>query len=665
MITDKKRKILVTVLLTFISFAVVHLFSRLMPIVFETVNARAVDKLFLFRSESERFRPLYNDIIVHIDLNNSSLQKLDNLYLNRSHHARVIRNLTGMQVAVQLYDFIFAARSNDVHDMDLIDAVSEAGNVYFGLAFELGGKNHTNIKKSQITEELNYLDTTSWKVETRGDAPGFYVGINPLTTFPALARASRGLGYLSVKCDWDGVFRRVPLLVRYKGAYYPSFPFRVICDYLRVPPEKIIVESGKAITLENAKHPGESKGHDIVIPIDYNGNMRINLIGKWERMKHYGFADVLNASEDRDEMQMWKEELAGKIVVVSEISTGATDVGPVPTDNNYPLSGLHANVIHTILTESFLSELSGLEMVVIEALLLIVVLVLSLRFSALYFTIGVFATFAFYLGIVATGFLYANIVLMVVQPLLMTFLALFLILIYRYIREEKEKLESIRQRDFIRATFGRYLSNEVVEELLGSPRGLQMSGELREVTFLVSDLRDFSALASRLSPQKVIKMVNHYLENMVEIIGFYRGTVNEFEGDAILAFFGAPLTGYDDQERAVACAVEMQNRMTDVNTGLRRLNLPELAMGIGINSGEVVVGNIGSEKRAKYGAIGSPINIAYRIESYTVGGQILISPNIYEKVRSTVRVRGTMDVQLKGVDRSLTVYDVIGIEGAV
>lgn len=224
-------------------------------------------------------------------------------------------------------------------------------------------------------------------------------------------------------------------------------------------------------------------------------------------------------------------------------------------------------------------------------------------------------------------------------------------------------LEGLRQRDFIRDTFGRYLSKEVVEELLGSPDSLKLGGKMREVTFLVSDLRGFSSLASRLSPHAIITILNRYLERMVDIVMRYRGTIDEFQGDGILVFFGAPGAADDDPERAIACALEMQAALADFNAEQRRLHLPELTMGIGMNTGEVSIGNIGSEKRAKYGAVGSAINVAYRIESYTVGGQVLISPSLYDRVRSLVQVRGTLEVQLKGIDRPIMLYEITGLRG--
>ena len=180
---------------------------------------------------------------------------------------------------------------------------------------------------------------------------------------------------------------------------------------------------------------------------------------------------------------------------------------------------------------------------------------------------------------------------------------------------------------------------------------------------MVSDLRGFTSMASRLEPQVVIQILNRYLERMVDIITRYRGTVDEFQGDGILAFFGAPLVGDDDPERAIACAIEMQRALDDINAEQRREQLPELAMGIGINTGEVIVGNIGSEKRTKYGAVGSAINEAYRVESYTVQGQLLISPSTHARVQHLVQVRETFEVQFKGLEQPMTIYDVIGLDG--
>jgi class 3 adenylate cyclase len=588
------------------------------------------------------------------------MHRLENAYLNRSHFAKATRNLLSMKVAAQVYDFIFAARIDEDSDRALMDAIEKAGNVYFGMAFKLRRIDQRKRKQPKDTN-TQYLEQTKWRVKVEGNPDSFYEGIDPLLTFPELASAARGLGSLSVKFDRDGVLRRVPLLLRYKDAFYPILPFRIICEYLRVQPERIIVRPGKHIILQASQGPKGYPPRDIVIPIDTNGNMVVNYIGPWERMDHYNFADILLASEEKDVLQMWREELKGKIVVISDVSTGSSDIGPVPTDPNFPLSGVLSNVMNTILTGAFIRKLSDSQMLVIELLLLFIILALSLRFRSYAFFVGTLGVALGYTALVGIFFFYGKVIFNLIRPLSMVMLAVISIAIYRYVNEEKEKLEGLRERDFIRQTFGRYLSSEVVEELLGSPNGLKMSGETREVTLLVSDLRGFSTISAQLTPPDVITMLNRYFEHMLDIIERHRGTVNELEGDGILAFFGAPLIADDDPERAVACAIEMQNAMVEINEEQRRYHLPELAMGIGINSGEVVVGNIGSEKRAKYGAVGSAINIVHRIETYTVGGQILISPEIYNRVRSVVHTRGTLEVEFKGSNRPVTLYDVIGI----
>ena len=660
MTTAKLRTIRLPIVLILAAFFAAHLCFWFLPNVFEIWNSQTIDQLFIFRSRTEKLRPAYDPTVVHLDFNNTSIERLKNLYLNRLHFAQLVSNLKSMKVAAQVYDFIFAARINVRDDLELIKTVKAAGNVYFGMALELHEPGEPKNRKITDSKGRSYVLQTQWQVRVDSAGGKLYVGENPLTTYAELANASRGLGSLSVKFDPDGVLRRVPLLVRYEDAFYPLLPLRVACDYFQVPPEKIILKPGKSIILKDAKRPG-SMPHDIAIPIDDHGNMVVNFIGPWGRMHHYNFADVLRASDDRDELEIWSEELKGKIVIISDVSTGSTDIGPVPTDANFPLSGVHANVIHNILNESFLRELTDLQMLIIEAVLLAALLLLSLRFSSLIFSLGTVFLAATFILVVMVSFFYGQVILNIVRPLLMIGFAMLAIVVYRYIMEEKEKMESLRQRDFIRDTFGRYLSNEVVEELLESPTGLKMSGENREVTFLVSDLRGFTAMTASLSPQRVIEIMNRYFEQMVDVIARYQGTVNEFTGDGILAFFGAPLCAEDDPERAIACAIEMQNALVAVNAEQRRLKLPELAMGIGINTGEVVVGNIGSERRASYGAVGTPINAAYRIESFTVGGQILISPATHDRIEAELTLIGTKEVKFKGLIEPVTLYDVAGI----
>lgn len=222
----------------------------------------------------------------------------------------------------------------------------------------------------------------------------------------------------------------------------------------------------------------------------------------------------------------------------------------------------------------------------------------------------------------------------------------------------------------IRKTFSRYLTDEVVATLLETPEGLKMGGERRKITILTSDLRGFTSLSERLRPEQVVAILNTYLESMANVITSYQGTIDEFMGDGILVLFGAPVQREDDAERAIACAIAMQLAIPQVNRELQKLDLPseikdslKLEMGIGINTGEVVVGNIGSTKRAKYGIVGAPVNLTYRIESNTVGGQILVSEQTLDPLRELVEIDedATDAITPKGVSQPVTIYSVIGM----
>ena len=220
---------------------------------------------------------------------------------------------------------------------------------------------------------------------------------------------------------------------------------------------------------------------------------------------------------------------------------------------------------------------------------------------------------------------------------------------------ENSKLNSVRE------IFGRYLSDEVVNTLLSNPGALKLGGEKKEITVLMSDLRGFTSLSEDIPPEKIITILNNYLHVMVQIIDKYHGTIIEFIGDAIMAIFGAPIWGPEPATWAVACALEMQLAMSEVNEWNRAHSLPEISMGIGINSGPVIVGNIGSEKRTKYGCVGANVNLTSRIESYTVGEQILISESTKLSVVPSLSIQGSQTVHPKGVKEPITLYDIKGL----
>ncbi len=221
--------------------------------------------------------------------------------------------------------------------------------------------------------------------------------------------------------------------------------------------------------------------------------------------------------------------------------------------------------------------------------------------------------------------------------------------------------ELARAHELVRRAFGRYVSEEVAASILKSPEGLELGGEEREITILMSDLRGFTALAARLAPREVIEFLNLYLEAMVDVISRYEGTIDEIIGDAILVIFGAPLACEDHAAKAVACGLAMQLAMQEVNQRLTAKGAAELEMGIGVHTGRVIVGNIGSLRRTKYAAVGSNVNLAGRIESFTTGGQILISESVRERIQSPLRLDAQFQVEPKGAKEKLQLHEVGGI----
>ena len=221
----------------------------------------------------------------------------------------------------------------------------------------------------------------------------------------------------------------------------------------------------------------------------------------------------------------------------------------------------------------------------------------------------------------------------------------------------------IEKRDFIRDTFGRYVTQEVVKRLLEDKSALEMGGETREVSMLMSDLRGFTALTTDMEPDDIIAFLNRYLGKMIEILLDYHAVIDEILGDGILAFFGAPEPLEDHPVRAVACAMAMQAAMDEINFLNEADGLPILEMGIAVNTGAVVVGNIGSERRTKYSVVGAHVNLTSRIESFALGGQVLISAATHKRVQDLVEVGDPLQVEMKGMPGKSTLYEVRSIGG--
>lgn len=352
-------------------------------------------------------------------------------------------------------------------------------------------------------------------------------------------------------------------------------------------------------------------------------------------------------------------ELEGKHVLVGATALAAADL------RNSPLGELpgvehHATMLANLLRDDFFHQwpASANKAVIVLASLVAAAFGVSLAAGN-----GLLLTALLLLVLQLVSFVLASngVYVPVVVPSLAVGTTFFLCLLLgaRASRNARERAE--QDREFVRQTFGRYLTDQVVQTLLDSPDGLKLGGQRGFVTIMMTDLRGFTSMCGTMEPEAVVKLLNHYLEAMTRIINRYGGTIDEFIGDAILVVFGAPLPLERAEARAVACAIEMLNEMPAINQWNTAQGLPTVEMGIGVHSGEVVLGNIGSELRAKYGIVGSTINLTSRVESYTVGGQVLISETTRERCGDLLTIGLSQVVSPKGVKGTMTIHEALAV----
>jgi len=491
--TIKARRLRTGVFICTAVILFVHLFYWLLPEVTTVWNHRAIDRLFQYRSSSPAFKPFYDDTVVHVDINQSTLQRIDRRHLDRRHHAKAIANLGAMSTTSQLYDFVFASERSDIEDRDLVAATRSAGNAYFGLVFLFDAAHLQNGLSASESSARRYLDATRWDIMLKDATNRLPEVLDGIITFPKLAEVSQGLGGLNLQYDADGVYRRYPLLYGYNGAVYPSIVLRIVCDYLKVAPGAIVLDPGRNLTLKSARFPGADEPRDIRIPIDLSGNMVIDFIGPWEQMRHYNFADILHASKNNAEMALWKDELAGKIVVISEVLSGSSDAGPVPTDTHYPLSGVHANALHTILTESFFNTATDLILLCCELVLAVVVTVAFVYLPAMAFGAIALTAALTYSGLAVAAFLYSRWLFDFIQPNGILILMLLAMLVHRAIESTRMSVEAKRERDVVEKELeiGRRIQADFFPSHLPEICGWKLAATIRPAKQVAGDFYDF------------------------------------------------------------------------------------------------------------------------------------------------------------------------------
>ncbi len=470
---------------------------------------------------------------------------------------------------------------------------------------------------------------------------------------PELQRAAAGAGHFTPIVDEDGIIRRVPMLAEYDRAYYEPLAlamFRMLLQFPEVkpgyaPPHPLNRYYTGLEWLEVGKRR---------IPVDKNAAALIPYRGYAHSFPYISLADVYL---DRIE----PDRLRGRIALVGASAPGLVDLRSTPVGTAYPGVEIHANLIAGILDGTIKAHpayVIGIEV----ALLAIGGLLLAFwlpRLSPLRATLTTVGALATYAGLNLYMWIYQHLDVPLASSLLVVLAMFGLNMSYGYFVESRSK------RQFTEL-FGQYVPPELVDQMARDPGRYTMEGKSEVLTVLFSDIRGFTSIAEGLNPRELSQLLNEYLTAMSNVIGEHRGTLDKYIGDAIMAFWGAPVAEPDHPTRAVTAAMAMQAQLVPLNATFQSRGWPQLAIGVGINTGPMSVGDMGSKLRKAYTVLGDAVNLASRLEGLTkrYGTGIIVGEATRKAVNGIV-FRELDRVRVKGKDEPVAIYEPIGAEGAI
>ena len=433
-------------LLLLVIVAAVHAAVWLVPSVFEPLHAQSIDRLFRLRAEFAGLRPTYDGTVYLVPIDDDSVQRREGFYLGRGDYGQLVENLAEAGAPAQFLDVIFAAPEPGEGDARLAQALDEAPGVYVGMAVGASADSGDRAFTPPSASEAAVLARSRWtEVERHGNLRGLLEATQFFMTFPGLARSADGIGHIDLSPDRDGVIRRVPLVVRDGDELLPSLHLLLLTDYLGVDPAQIDLRPGR-LTLNGAKRPEWDAPRRIRIPLNRRGEMTVNFVGAFGSFQTYPFSSIYTASDDRFTMMDLRDELTGRIPVITWFSTGRGDLGPVPTDPLYPRAGVWANAMNTILTGEFLYELSGWQMLFfVEIPLLALLAFTAVRFSTIPYVLTAVGLFLAYLVVVAAAFLGVNLVLNVPAPLIVLIASTPVVAAYQFHLEAEKRAKVHRE----------------------------------------------------------------------------------------------------------------------------------------------------------------------------------------------------------------------------
>jgi adenylate cyclase len=460
---------------------------------------------------------------------------------------------------------------------------------------------------------------------------------------PAFTKAARGIGHINMMADRDGVVRWELGVIQYQDGYIPSLALRSAAAYLGLEAQDLKIHFGEGLGL------GE-----IRIPTDEHGRFLINYLGPANTFPHYSVADILEGRISPSVFQ-------GKVVLVGATAVGIYDLRVTPYSVHFPGVEKHANTIDNLLHQRFLRCPPWMGLFELLAVLLLPPF-LGYLLPKLRPGQGFLLSFLLLLSILVvahTLFTSGRTWFRSLYPSLAILLSFAGVESHKLLVEEAEKRR-------IRGAFQRYVPPAVVEEILSHPDKLKFGGERRELTVLFSDIRGFTTYTEKYPPEQVVEVLNQYLTAMVEVIFRHQGTLDKFVGDEIMALYGAPISYPDHAERACRSALDMVAELRRLCAKWKEEGREGFEIGIGINTGEMVVGNLGSSQLFDYTVIGDNVNLGARLEAinkeYQTSHHIIISEFTYQQIKDRAAVRELGQVTVKGKTKPVRIYELIGME---
>ena len=583
-------------------------------------------------------------IIATVD--EKSLSEIGRWPWSRSMTAKLVDSLKEYGAKAVGFDIVFAEPEQSAcpsADAILAKSVKSAKNVSLGYFFHTSMKDVEFLTEEYINASGSLIGGSMYSMVREKGHEGDYNLITayaPVPSIKAIAESGENCGYFNAFPDPDGVIRWSPLVIKFQDNFYYSLPIALLMQYLDYP---MIV-----LNLAEFGVDGVMLG-DLRIPTDEIGRLLINYLGPAKTFPHYSISDIIAG-------RLSPELIKGKIVIVGATASGIYDLRVTPFSPVYPGVELHATVVENILQGNFLEQSAWTTFIDICGII-VFGMIIGIAIPRLKALQGILLVMVLLGGFVAGNtliFAKYNTWLNMVYPVLTMMTIYLVITVYRYFTEEREKKK-------IRGAFQYYLTASVINELLKDPTKLKLGGDKKDLTVMFSDIRGFTTISEKLTPEELVHLLNEYLTAMTDIVFKYEGLLDKYIGDAIMAVFGAPVDQPDHAMRSCRTALEMMATLKGLQQKWAAEGRPFVDIGVGINSGDMVVGNMGSNMRFDYTVMGDNVNLSSRLEGINkeYGTHIVISEFTYEVVKEEVFCRELDAVRVKGKKLPVKIYELI------